>query len=387
MAVEGPGASAMNFLNIGVSARSAATGEAFSAVSDGPVSSYYNPAGLAGTENIQIAGMHSEWLQDLRYEYLGFALPVGQRGGLGLSFSYLTFGRIDGYSQSNEPLGNIGAYDMAAGVSYGHRISQRFSVGIGIKGIGEKLDDVTAFGFAGDMGIRYDSDKYIVGLSLMNLGPKIKYELSSSPLPSSVNGGVSYFPLATRHLAIMAGAAMPFSGDFAFRAGIEYSIQDLLVLRSGYDSQDNSGGDNGFSFGGGLNLSVHSLDYAYNINSRFGGTHQISFVLKLGQPREAAAYHAKVHLPVKQSVEEREQRPTDDDLGSIYQVCAAKYSDKKSAEKHIDTLKMFGISAKFILDADGVYRIVLKESDSREKAEKAKDEFEKKGISCFVEVE
>ena len=382
---DGAGSSAMEFLKIGVSARSAATGGAFSAICDGPMSAHYNPAGLSRADNIQIAGMHVEWFQDLRYEYIGLALPLGRASGLGLSFSYLSFGDIEGYSETNVPIGNISAYDMAVTLSYGRTISSDLSMGLGVKAIGEKLDNVDAFGFAGDIGLQYRFGNYLGGLSIMNIGPEIKYETSSSPLPTTVNAGISYFPLGG-NLALMAGTAVPFSGDASFQAGLEYTYQNLMVLRSGYDSQNSFDNNSGLSFGGGLNLYSHSLDYAYNVNSLMGGTHQISFVFRFGQPREMATsvsshkidYKHQEDLigPVGMQLDESKQK---------YQICAGRYNNQDAALKHMDTLKMFGFSPELVQDGDGEYRVVLKEVKGKKKAEKIKSKYEKKGISCFVQ--
>ncbi len=381
----GTGSSAMEFLKIDVSARSAATGGAFSALSDGPMSAYYNPAGLTRADNIQIAGMHAEWFQDLRYEYIGLALPVGRSGGLGFSFSYLSFGDIEGYSETNVPVGNISAYDMAATLSYGHKISGDLSIGLGVKGIGEKLDNLNAYGFAGDIGLQYRYGNYLGGLSLMNIGPDIKYETSSSPLPTTVNTGISYFPFGS-NLALIAGAAVPFSGDVSYKAGLEYTYQNLMILRSGYDSQNSLDNNSGLSFGGGLNLSSHSLDYAYNVNSLMGGTHQISFIFRLGEPREPVtsisyqkiAYEHKGDFigPVEMQVDESKQK---------YQICAGRYTNQDAALKHMNTLKMFGFSPRIVQDGNDEYRVILKEVKGKKKAEKMKSKYERKGISCFVQ--
>lgn len=433
----GTGTSAMNFLNIGVSARSAATGGAYSAVSDGPMSAYYNPAGLAHSENMQLAGMHSEWLQDLRYEYLGFAAPVGNKGGLGLSFSYLSYGTIQGYDASNQSTGNISAYDLAATLSYGYRITQNLSLGVGLKTVGEKLHDIQAFGIAGDFGAQYDFGTVTTGLSIMNFGPPLRYDQSTSPLPTTVNAGVSVMPYGSQ-LTILAGTSASFTGDYSFRGGIEYMYANTLILRTGYDSESNFDTKSGFSFGGGLNLSVHSLDYAYNINSLFGGTHQISFVYRFGKERVTSFSDDKIRQkpyaaivpatkPVNVEVEEKpvevapapeentepeittsvvappepvtviEQQVAPQDEAPIivtnpvnpskirYLVCAGKYGDRESAAKHVKTLKLFDVSAKLIDKGDDQYRVVLKEVKGRNKAEKTKRSYENKGITCFIE--
>lgn len=448
---DGPGTSAVNFLNIGVSARSAATGGAFSAISDGPFSAYYNPAGLARADVIQVAGMHTEWLGDLRYEYIGFASPIGRKGGLGVSFTYLSYGSIRGYTSTNQPTGNVSAYDMAGVISYGHTLMPGFSVGLGLKSIGERLDNVQAFGFAGDLGIQYQAGRFLTGISMMNIGPSLKYESSSFPLPTMVNAGVSYSPFGG-NFSVMLGTAMPLSGGASFQGGVEYSYNDMFTLRTGYDSKERYDGKSGLSFGGGMNLSSHSLDYAYNINSLYGGTHQISFVFRFGGGRDQANYAANsgpeprpipqatndnaqvmdsspmVVNEVPEASSENQQNSGDDrqivdespqaNEHSVqivdeqpqaveeatqvvdkipeaqeqkqnksevkYYVCAAKYSDQNSAEKHINTLKIFDVSAKLKQIDEKEYWVVLKEAKTRKKAEAAKSEFRKKGISCFI---
>ncbi|MEE9552957.1 MAG: PorV/PorQ family protein [candidate division Zixibacteria bacterium] len=378
----GPGTSVFNFLNIGVSARSSATGGALSAVSDGPAAAYYNPAGLASAENMQIAGMHSEWFQDLRYEYIGFASPVGGKGGFGISFSYLSYGQIDGYSAANDPIGGVNAYDLSATLSYGRFITPGLSLGVGFKTLAEKLDDVETRGFAGDFGLQYNTGRFLTGLSIMNFGPEMKYVSSSSPLPTTVNAGVSFFPF-DNGITMMAGMSAPLTGGYAFKAGMEYSYANMLVLRTGYDSQQAYADKSGISFGGGLNLSTHSLDYAYNVNSMFGGTHQFSFVFRLGEPRETVSRYVTLEAPQNDIVTVPQQSESKNEKSKYY-VCAAKYSDEDSAVKHIKTLEKFDISAKLIQRSDDLYWVVVKIEKSMKKAEKAQRKLEQKGISCYI---
>jgi hypothetical protein len=411
---QGTGSAALDFLNIGVSAKSSATGGAFSAIADGPVSSFYNPAGLANIENYQIAGMHTEWYQDLRYEYLGYGMPIGNFGGAGLSFSYLSYGSIRGFSESGAESGNIEAFDMALNLSYGHRITDRLFMGLGIKGVTEKLADVSTRGFAGDFGLQYRAYKYMVGLSVMNFGPKLKYESSSSPLPTTVNAGVSYSPFGS-DLSLMMGASMPLHGEFSFKTGIEYSYQNIFMLRGGYDSARNFDNKGGISFGAGINISNHNLDYAYNINDLMGGTHQISFVFKLGESRSSNENKSSPIQPEKNISEKEINTESNDDFSALgsqtdgdkniplqeiytassnakpdnlekrYQICAAKYKNKESALKHVDTLKKFGVESKLYYDGLKEYRVVVAESKKLSKAEKIKLEFEKKGVFCFIQ--
>jgi cell division protein FtsN len=277
----GNGAASMDFLNIGVSARIAATGEAFAALSDGAIAAYYNPAGLTAADNYQIAAMHSEWYQDLRYEYLGLAIPTSLNGNLGASFSYLSLGKIAGYSSSNLATGDIAAFDWSLGVAYGHRVWRSLSLGVGAKVVNEKLDDLSAFGYAADLGAQYRARKIGIGVALVNLGPKVKYETASASLPTKIESGIAYYPFGNE-LAIMTGAGIPFHGEPSLKAGLEYAYSGLLFVRGGFDSAKRDDKRGGISVGAGFMISRHSLDYAYNVNDALGGTHQFSFVVRFG---------------------------------------------------------------------------------------------------------
>ena len=60
--VSGVGIGAATFLEIGVGARAAAMGGAYAAISDDATALYWNPAGVAWVDGLQIEFMHSEWL-------------------------------------------------------------------------------------------------------------------------------------------------------------------------------------------------------------------------------------------------------------------------------------------------------------------------------------
>lgn len=284
----GDGTTGADFLNIGVSAEVAATGEASAALYQGPAASHYNPAGLSHTDRFQASGMHSEWLQDLRYEFLGLAIPMGSNGGLGASVSYLSMGDIHGYSSDNIATGNISAYDMALTLSYGHRISPNLSAGIGVRQISEKLDDVSARGFAADLGLQYSWRMIDLGAALSNIGPSLKYETASSALPGKLDFAVGLNPFQNG-LAPVVSLSLPFKGRSAIRTGLEYGYANLLVLRSGFDFKANDDGRGGLALGAGIKLGISILDYAYNANSLMGGTHKISFTLGLGKQRGSLA--------------------------------------------------------------------------------------------------
>jgi hypothetical protein len=72
---------------------------------------------------------------------------------------------------------------------------------------------------------------------------------------------------------------------------------------------------------------------------------------------------------------------------AVYLVCAGRYSVRADAERHIETLRLFGYSSKLNFSSRNTYRVVLGKSDKSTKAVKIKSSFGKKGVSCFIEEE
>jgi hypothetical protein len=247
----------------------------------------------------------------------------------------------------------------------------------------------------------------------MNFGPKLKYESVRAPLPTTVNAGVSYMPFGT-DLAVLIGGSLPAYGEFSLKTGLEYNYENIIMLRTGYDSGHNLGDKSGISFGGGINVSNHNLDYAYNINDMMGGTHQITFVFKFGDRRKSARDEKPVLMQmsekiVQESYTQAEENMLTDEMYTVpedvtvqesyttlakddskavakrYQVCAARYSNEMSAQKHIETLKKFGVKSWLYYDGTKEYRVVVGETDRLSKAESIKSKFDNEGVFCFIQ--
>ena len=65
--------SAFAFLEVPAGARASALGGAFVAGAEGAEAAFWNPAGLASLERIQITGSHHELYQNLRHDQVAIA--------------------------------------------------------------------------------------------------------------------------------------------------------------------------------------------------------------------------------------------------------------------------------------------------------------------------
>ncbi len=130
-------------------------------------------------------------------------------------------------------------------------------------------------------------------------------------------------------------------------------------------------------------LSENSLDYANNINYVPDDTHQLSFTLRFEHSRDAISFSQESISPQKRGAARSDAQTKK----VIYLVCAARYSTRADAERHVETLRRFGFSSKIELKDRDNFRVVLEKTDQRLKAEKAKTSYEKRGVSCFIEEE
>src|SRR5689334_2038608 len=61
------------FLEVPAGARASALGGAFVAMGDGVESAFWNPAGLASVQRLEITGSHFEYFQHLRHDQFAVA--------------------------------------------------------------------------------------------------------------------------------------------------------------------------------------------------------------------------------------------------------------------------------------------------------------------------
>jgi hypothetical protein len=140
--------------------------------------------------------------------------------------------------------------------------------------------------------MKFDGSGLNVKADAASLGrPPSYYKADSAPfeLPSSFEIGVGYkTALAEEHSVALSTAFQNnnFSDD-AYRLGAEYSFQDMVFVRGGYDyspSQlDQRDNIFGATFGLGLRATVGSVDvgfdYAFRSAKYFGGNHVFSLTV------------------------------------------------------------------------------------------------------------
>lgn len=265
------GRTAADFLTIDVGARAAAMGGAYTALSEGAVSAYWNPAGLATIESGDLILNHFEWLQDVSLEYGAASFRVNDRVVLSASVSYLNYGSIDRYDNSGALLNDeITAYDWAGALSAGISLTDELSFGVTGKYVNQNLDEITGSAFAGDVGFKYQMRQVTIAGFLGNFGQNMKFDEISERLPAIGRLGLAVKPFGD-NFTTSVDLVKEFDGDMALKHGLEYGFMGQYFVRSGYNYNvnDDEKSLSGFAFGLGVYLNQAIIDYAYTPSDNY----------------------------------------------------------------------------------------------------------------------
>ncbi|OGC91058.1 MAG: hypothetical protein A2142_06620, partial [candidate division Zixibacteria bacterium RBG_16_48_11] len=207
------GTAGAQFLEVGISARGVALGEAFTSMVDDASAVYYNPAGLALLDSREIMFTHISYIADINYEFAALAFPVSKLGGtLGAAVYYMDIGEMD-VTTFNYPLPpsskqTFNPKEYAISLSYARNLTDRLSIGITGKYIGENIgkgffnedsgleEDFIATGWAADVGTVYNTGfrGFKIGMIISNFGPDLNFDVGPSqsyPLPAGFKFGGS----------------------------------------------------------------------------------------------------------------------------------------------------------------------------------------------------
>lgn len=281
---ESNGATGLSFLKVGVDARAAGMGEAFTAVAGDAFATFWNPAGLLGAENSNVVFMHNEWLLDVNAEF-GAVQFRSAKSSIAFHVYSFNVGNIEVRTiPSSEPLEETAANYLSAGVSYARQFAPHLGLGVTVKYLLEKIFVYDAAGVGVDLGFRYTAlgkDLVLAG-TVQNLGGMHKFREESTTLPTTLRLGTQYHlpgQIGPLDLLLAADLVKPRSEDLRFQFGAEgRALQHLLLrvgLAAGYESRD-------VSFGVGIHKAGFRLDYSYTpLKNDLGSGQRFSLLLEI----------------------------------------------------------------------------------------------------------
>lgn len=309
------GTSAASFLEIAIGAPAVGMGGAFVSVANDATALYWNVAGTAELEENEVLVLHNNWIAGTNLDFLGVVFTLGNFGNIGASLILLSMDEMAVRTvQQPEGTGEFfAAEDIAVGLSYAKKLTDRFSIGFTSKFIQQKIWHETATAFAIDAGTTFKTDLFAgmtIGASISNFGSKMQLsgrdtrrfgridetklgsneripfnvELDSWNLPLLFQFGVSTNVIQNEnHRWTVAMDALHPSNDFeSVNVGTEYALNDFVFLRGGYQSLFLDNVEGGLSFGAGLKANMLfsdatiKIDYAFREMGRLENIHIFS---------------------------------------------------------------------------------------------------------------
>lgn len=237
------GTGGASFMKIGAgSPRAAAMGKAFAALAEGPDAMLYNPAGLAGSTQREVAFSVTDWVQDVRAQTVGYAHPLG-RTVLGLNASYLS---VTGFDVRDDqgialPGSQVRVRDAFAGASVAHSfLYEKLFLGLSVKEVFENNAGPRRSTLVEDLGaVVRPTPMVSVGASFLNLSNDKKRVVQTQRL------GVGLSPSAYLNLA--ADIVKDSDNSSRVALGAEFLLPEevlqvgRLAVRVGYYQSDNEG--------------------------------------------------------------------------------------------------------------------------------------------------
>jgi len=255
------GTSVFTFLNIGVSARAVGMGESVVALNQDASSIFYNPAIIAQLDQTEVSFSQIQWPADISYDYFSIARNITGRHYIGFNGGILHMKpMMETTEYFPDGTGNYFNFqDKFLGLTYGAKMTDRFSFGVTVKQVSEDLAGFEMSSVLMDMGTfywtGYKSLRFCASLSHfgaqvspdgtynkiildqgsgLEINEETEFEKFSPPTLFRVGGAIDPVIKKGHHLTIAAQLNHPVDNAEYIVTGVEYSYLEMLYLRAGY---------------------------------------------------------------------------------------------------------------------------------------------------------
>lgn len=284
------GTAGFTFLEIPATARTAALGETSIALPDmNSAAVFSNPGALGFTRQVHSFSInYSPWFADIKNYATSYSYR-SDAGVIGIGALVLDYGtmprtvKLSG-QKIYEKIGTFSANAMALGLTYSKQLTDKFSFGVSVKYVNEKIDIYNASNVLMDGGILYYTglSSVRIGASVQNFGTNAKFRNSSFKMPALFRIGAAADILQddNHRLTMAAEAVHPTDADERLNFGMEYVLMDMISLRGGYKFFYD---EEKFNFGAGIKIPSDIpaiIDFSMSDFGRLGNI--IRFSLHVG---------------------------------------------------------------------------------------------------------
>lgn len=313
------GENTYEFLNLPNSARMAALGGNQVALTDETDLnvSYNNPALLREEMQNHLIANYVNYVSDVNYGYVAYALAVKWPVNLALGMQYINYGTfVEAMPDGLKPGNTFSAAEYAMNIICSYQLNQ-FSVGATIKPVWSSFETYQSAGLAADFGVSYHSKDELMTVALVakNIGRQLTTYYDGAdrePLPFDLQLG---FSQRLGHAPIRIAATLQhlqkwelskpraesngyittlkedgFGKQFLrhLLIGVELLPSENFILRVGYNYQrrqelkfDEKMSTVGFCFGLGFKVSRFHLNYGLARYHLAGASNHLSVSVNL----------------------------------------------------------------------------------------------------------
>ncbi len=279
------GTNGFNFLKINYSAKAAALGGAYTAMSGEVDAFHYNPAALKEVNKRYISTSYISYFDGYNGGSVIYNRP-GENQSFALYGEYINSGEIDKYNSDGINEGTFSASDILVGATFSRVIHSMLTIGVNAKYLMETIDDNSATAVAIDLGIVHQpvNERMKIGLAIRNLGYQIIHFSDSEhdeKFPITYAAGLRYKFSDKVYANLEVDKA--YGQDVGSAIGVDASVHPMFAVRGGYklDATDWRTGSKtdflaGTSFGFGFFWQKFVLDYAISGYGDLGYINQVS---------------------------------------------------------------------------------------------------------------
>jgi len=283
------GSAGLQFLKIGVGARETSMGEAFTSLSEGVNSVFWNVAGIGFQTRSALAFSHGNWLVDSRHDAFAVAVPIRS---VVVAISAISF-RIQDFEETTvtDPHGTgkmVSAGDYLVALAVARRFTDKLTIGMQIKYAEEVLDNYNYGNILFDIGTIYRTGfrDLKLAFALQHFGPDkvLADQQFRMPLLFRVGASDNILNNKTHRLTVSGELLHPTDANEYICIGLEFEFLKTLALRGGYRANDSA---HYLTTGFGLKLPDFgrfgtSFDYSFvSYGAVFGATHRFTLGLSI----------------------------------------------------------------------------------------------------------
>jgi len=283
------GTVAAPFLEIGVGSRAIAMGGAYTAVSNDASGIYWNPSGCAEMVQGEVGFVHTQWIAGINFDNISGAFPIGNGMTIGAFVTSVSMSEMEVRTIAMpEGTGELfRASDLAFGLSYAMKLTDRLSIGANGKYIRQSIWNMHASSMAADLGLLFKMPFYNgvnLGMAVSNFGPdmqmlgrdtEVRHDIDptnpgnngqiranldtdkwSLPLTFRVGLASDVWQGVNSKLLLAADAVHPSDNYEYMNLGAEWSFRDWVFLRTGWKTLFLKDTEQGFTAGAGIHYRL-----------------------------------------------------------------------------------------------------------------------------------